>query len=161
MTLRRFVGIPYLFKNLFMSPRVCRLVLFCLLTGFSFIAKAQTAPAQLIFCEDTDNKFNPIKPVTSIAAGEGVNYLVKLKESIGIKAFTWAAYEIKDNGDEVFFKDLQENVENEQSHWFATTKKTVFPRPGKYAVYIIPKNTTGAAIGKPVKYYARGVLTVK
>ncbi len=38
-----------------------------------------------------------------------------------------------------------------------------FPDAGKFAVYMLPQNATnaGTTVNKPVKYYARGVLTVK
>jgi len=126
-------------------------------------ATAPRTPATVVFCDDTDDKFNPIKPVTQIKAGEGVNFLAKLKEGIGAKFFIWAAFEIKDNGDEVLYKDMQENVDNETNRWFATIQKTVFTKPGKYAVYMLQQNATnsGMTVNKPANYYARGVLIVK
>jgi hypothetical protein len=149
-----------------MSLQVSRLiVLLCLFTGFISISKAQTpaTPATLVFCDDTDDNFNPIKQVTTINKGDGVNFTARLKDAIGAKLFIWAVFEVKDDGDEVLFKDMQENVDNEKNRWFATTQKTYFARPGKYAVYMLPQNATnsGGTVGKPTKFYARGVLTVK
>lgn len=119
--------------------------------------------AEVIFCDDTDDKFNPIKPTTTIKAGEGVNFLAKLKDGIGAKFFIWAAFEIRPDGDEVLYKDMQENVDNETNRWFATINKTVFQKPGKYAVYMLPQNATnsGMTVNKPTTYYAKGIITVK
>lgn len=125
--------------------------------------KPARTPATVIFCDDTDDNFNPIKPVASIKAGEGINFLAKLKEGIGAKFFIWAVFEIKADGDELLFKDLQQNVDNETNRWFATVQKTTFSKPGKYAVYMLYQNATnsGMTVNKPTEYYARGVLEVK
>ncbi len=48
------------------------------------------APVQVIFCDDTDDSFNPIKPVTSISKGQNVNFLAKMKSGIGVRYFIWA-----------------------------------------------------------------------
>ncbi len=122
----------------------------------------QRTVADLIFCDDTDDNFNPLKPVTSINSGDGVNFLARLKEGLGARFFIWAVFEIKSNGDETFFKDVQINVDDETSRWFATVDKTYFPKAGKYAVYMLPQNGTnsGTTVNKPTNYYARGILTV-
>lgn len=126
-------------------------------------APAMPAPVAVTFCDDTDDNFNPIKPVTTIKAGQGVNFLAKLKQGIGAKFFIWAVFEIKGDNDELMIKDLQENVDNETNRWFATVQKTIFSKPGKYAVYMLQQNATnvGMTSNKPTKFYARGVLEVK
>lgn len=135
-------------------------------TKFSITEQPATvaaAPVAVIFCDDTDDNFNPIKPVTTIKKGDGVNFLAKLKNGIGAKFFIWAVFEIKDDGDEVLFRDLQENVGNESNRWFATTQKTYLTKPGKYAVYMLKQNATnsGITVRKPTDFYARGVIEVK
>lgn len=117
----------------------------------------------VVFSEDTDDNFDPVKPYKSIKAGESVNFSAKLKEAIGAKFFIWAVFEIRANGDEILYQDKQMNVDNETYRWFATTEKTTFTKAGKYAVYMLYQNGTnsGTTVGKPEKYYARGVLEVK
>lgn len=126
-------------------------------------AKPARTVAELFFSDDTDDNFNPIKPTKSIKKGDGVNFSAKLKEAIGAKFFIWAVFEIKSETEEVLFKDLQQNVDNETYRWFATTDKTYFTKPGKYAVYMLPQNATnsGMTVNKPTTFYARGVLEVK
>lgn len=132
-------------------------------TGEPAASSTAPAPVAVIFCDDTDDNFNPIKPVTSINKGDGVNFLAKLKNGIGAKFFIWAVFTIKEDGDEVLWKDMQENVANETYKWFATTSKTYFTVPGKYAVYMLKQNATnsGMTIRKPTEFYARGVIEVK
>lgn len=127
------------------------------------LEKPARTPATVVFCEDTDDNFNPIRPVTTIRAGESVNFLARLQEGIGAKFFIWAAFEIKSDSDELLYKDMQEHVDNETNRWFATIQKTTFSRPGKYAVYMLYQNATnsGMTVKKPTNYYARGVLIVK
>lgn len=136
-------------------------------TAFAVTGEA-AAPARTVatvmFSNDTDDNFNPIpKALTTISKGDGVNFSAKMKEGIGAKFFIWAVFEIKADGDEVLFKDMQMNVDNETNRWFATTDKTYFTKPGKYAVYMLKQNATnnGMTVRKPTEFYARGVLEVK
>jgi hypothetical protein len=127
------------------------------------LAQPARTVAEVKFSDDTDDNFNPINPTTSIKKGDGVNFSAKLKEGLGAKFFIWAVFEIKDNGDEVLWRDLQMNVDNETNRWFATTDKTYFSKSGNYAVYMLPQNGTnsGTTVNKPTTYYAKGTLTVK
>lgn len=123
-------------------------------------------PEAVVFCQEIDDNWNPVKPVTTIKSGEGVNFLVKLTEGIAVTAVVWDIYRVGADGrdEEPFNNVMMSSSDPDQKfRYWGTTEKTYFSNPGTYRVYMYPKNMNSDNFksGNWEHYSAVGVIVVE
>jgi hypothetical protein len=120
----------------------------------------------VVFCDEINDDWNPVNPVMKIKAGEGVNFLVKLKEGLAVTGMVWDIFKVGPDGkDAEPFKDflMMSSDPDQKFRYWGTTEKTFFPEPGTYRVYLYPKNRNSDIhkTGNWTDYSAKGELVVE
>jgi hypothetical protein len=115
----------------------CLAVLFFTMILIGFESTRNVVHSQTLkFCEDVDDRGNPINPSTIFYMGKdggNIKFLTELPYSIGTNKVSYEMFQVVSNEEENYFKTIHQDV---QPGWKWFWKKYTFYKEGRFNVYV-------------------------